>query len=318
MAHQALDSLTNTRRIISIMNSTQKIHMSWTIGVLSAIIIGLVSVKWSDIPNLGTIVNFGVGFTSMVLAVIAIFYGFISQNSSTQTLSQINSAATDITKTVAEVPAKLKSMEGSLSVTLTKIDAAANEITKTVSTLPGTLDSIKTSVLETEKSAKAAHEGTKEFGARLAMTAAVQASPSKQDDANPSATLTQELLNKTLDEFLGSISWYGLVVLYMCKFALTNNVKISFSELHETENGITDDYAHGFLVAAGGVGYVTSFRETATSEFEIYDVFPGIQNKIDAAITERLKTHESKEVFNDGWKIVNAYLKTLTGKKHTA
>jgi hypothetical protein len=75
------------------MNSNLKVHLCWTIGVLTGIIIILVSVNWDGVKDLAGILSFALGLTSLVLAIVATVYGFIMNNAFAGTVSKIESAA---------------------------------------------------------------------------------------------------------------------------------------------------------------------------------------------------------------------------------
>lgn len=89
------------------MTSNSKIHFCWTIAVLTAIIIILLAVKWSDIENLANTLNFALTLTSLVLAVVAIIYGFVANSAFVGTVSHIDTAASSIRDMVREIPDKL-------------------------------------------------------------------------------------------------------------------------------------------------------------------------------------------------------------------
>ena len=61
--------------------ATAKIHFGYIFSILIAIIVCLVTVKWSDIPSLASYFNFALGVASLVLAVLAIVYAFLANNS---------------------------------------------------------------------------------------------------------------------------------------------------------------------------------------------------------------------------------------------
>jgi len=46
---------------------TAKIHFGYIFAILIAIIVGLITVKWSDIPSLASYLNFALGVASLVL-----------------------------------------------------------------------------------------------------------------------------------------------------------------------------------------------------------------------------------------------------------
>jgi hypothetical protein len=90
------------------MSSNLKTHLFWIIGVLTIIIIVLLSVNWNSVKDLAGILNFALGLTSLVLAIVAIIYGFVANNAFAGTVSRIETAASDISLVVKEIPDLLK------------------------------------------------------------------------------------------------------------------------------------------------------------------------------------------------------------------
>ncbi|HEY5042946.1 MAG TPA: hypothetical protein VIK53_13190 [Verrucomicrobiae bacterium] len=93
------------------MQSNLKIHLFWVVGVLTGIIVLLLSVDWSGIKDLAGILNFALGLTSLVLAIVAIIYGFIANNSFSGTVSKIEAASSQIIEVAKTIPAKLSVIE---------------------------------------------------------------------------------------------------------------------------------------------------------------------------------------------------------------
>ena len=58
----------------------------------TAIIVILLAVSWNGVKDLAGILNFALGLTSLVLAIIAIIYGFIANNAFAVTVSKIDYA----------------------------------------------------------------------------------------------------------------------------------------------------------------------------------------------------------------------------------
>jgi hypothetical protein len=93
------------------MSSNLKTHLCWIIGVLTLTNIILLSVNWNGVKDLAGILNFALGLTSMVLAIIAIVYGFIANNAFSGTVSRIEIAASDINLVVKQIPDKLNAID---------------------------------------------------------------------------------------------------------------------------------------------------------------------------------------------------------------
>lgn len=108
------------------MNKEYKIHACYIVAILVAIIIALTTSKWGDNPKLVDFVNFAATLTSLVLAVLAIIYAFLSNASVAKSMNEITSAssamsttadnisnaAKELSNRIETIPTKLESMEG--------------------------------------------------------------------------------------------------------------------------------------------------------------------------------------------------------------
>src|SRR2546425_6853066 len=97
------------------MEEKYKIHAMYVLSILVLIIIGLVTIKWSEIPNLSGYLTFSLTVTSLVLSVVAIFYtiysnaGFASKLTELSRASQqIAAAAAELSHTSTEIQAKVE------------------------------------------------------------------------------------------------------------------------------------------------------------------------------------------------------------------
>jgi len=102
-------------------NRTIKIHFTYITSILTAIIIGLVAVKWSEIPNLTELISFSLTLSSLLLAVIAIVYAIYSNSSFGRNIGKLDDASDNISVSAQD----LKSISLELSA---KIDATPDAL----------------------------------------------------------------------------------------------------------------------------------------------------------------------------------------------
>jgi len=86
------------------------INLLWIIGDLVLVVIVILAVKWSSITDLAATLNFALGLASLLLAIVAIVYGFISNNALSGVVGKIETAATGINDTARNLPARLTGM----------------------------------------------------------------------------------------------------------------------------------------------------------------------------------------------------------------
>jgi hypothetical protein len=72
-------------------NTNKKVHMGWTIGVLVAVIIGLLSKDLGTVTGIKDILSFALSFASLILALIAIFQSILSSGSFDRLMSSLGS-----------------------------------------------------------------------------------------------------------------------------------------------------------------------------------------------------------------------------------
>jgi hypothetical protein len=111
------------------MEEEYKIHTFYILLILISIIIGLITVKWSDIPKLVEYMTFALSVTSLVVGILAISYGVYSTSTFFQSSSAISTASTEITanstqltRTTEELARKVGEIPSLLVGVKTRID----------------------------------------------------------------------------------------------------------------------------------------------------------------------------------------------------
>lgn len=85
------------------MDDRIKIHALYIISILITIIIALTTSKWGDNPRLVEYVNFFATLSSLVLAILAIVYAYLSNAAIAQSMNEIRSASDAISTTADDV-----------------------------------------------------------------------------------------------------------------------------------------------------------------------------------------------------------------------
>ena len=78
------------------MNKDYKIHSFYILLILVSIIIGLVSVNWSQVPKLVEYITFALTVSSLILAILAIVYSVYSNSSISELMGEISIATKDV------------------------------------------------------------------------------------------------------------------------------------------------------------------------------------------------------------------------------
>ena len=102
-----------------------RIHFIYTIGILILSIIGLMTVKWGQIPKLVEYITFALTLTSLTLSLLAIIYSLVSNGRLSESIGSLDSVTKDVLSSsstlsevtkeldrkVDDIPQSLKTME---------------------------------------------------------------------------------------------------------------------------------------------------------------------------------------------------------------
>lgn len=136
-----------------VQHEAWKIYSAYAIGILVAVIIGLLSGNLGSVAGLSEKLNFAVGLASLILAIIAIVGSLIAAGDNTRTLVRIGDAAGAVsaavdqlkmvsgklasdTEIVATIPAHLKTLDDRVSEATGKIGSGAGPAPSTPSSPP--------------------------------------------------------------------------------------------------------------------------------------------------------------------------------------
>jgi len=191
------------------MDTKYKIHAGYILLILLAIIVELVTVKWADIPQLVQYITFSLTVTSLVLAVLAIVYAFVSNDSLGRTLSAVGEASRQVHDATNTLRAELTKIPSSLQTMEAKLDSALHREEEP--------EQAPTAVSEKAKSSEA-----------------------------PAKVLT---IDEIASSFINITSLWGLVLVYAFSMAYERKFAFKMSELVDTTERLDRGYANGFLVA---------------------------------------------------------------------
>ena len=232
--------------------STAKIHFGYIVSILVAIIIVLLTVKWSDIPTLADHLNFALGITSLVLAIVAIVYAFFANNSFNVTVSKLESAATNIKDETSDLEKAVHGLELQLKDIPDKLLSLEGQVSKT-----------------------------------HALVEASSQQPKPQIAAQQLNISAEEFGNNVIDRFLSFSSWNGLKVMYLCFLACQKQKEFDLKEWTALDPTISYDYAFGYFIAASSAGFFEHAVHDA--KFRITTMPQSVANKIYPVIDARIK-----------------------------
>lgn len=232
LAHHFLNDNNALRASLKItgdltMEEKYKIHASYILCILIAIIIGLATVKWTEIPKLVDYLTFALSVTSLVLGVLAIVYGFYSTSAFSQSSSALITASHDISKTSTEMT------------------RTTNELASKVDTLPNLINAVGEQVEITQGMLK-------DYGEKP-----VPQSATNVGDTTPGDTIQSV---SVLTTFLNRSSILGLLILYACLLSLSKARPFNLEDLSKETTGLAkysrdvSRYWIGYLIASNASG----------------------------------------------------------------
>ncbi|MBA2779544.1 hypothetical protein [Billgrantia kenyensis] len=109
------------------MKDNRNIHFSYIIAIMAFIIIGLISVKWSEVPRLTEYISFALTVSSLLLATLAIAYAFYSGENLSLTLQKISESSTEIkyaAQNINTLTNEIKEIPDSIKKVTSKVDSS--------------------------------------------------------------------------------------------------------------------------------------------------------------------------------------------------
>lgn len=206
-----------------------KYHFYWIIAVLVAVIIYLITVKLGENTQVVGLINFGSTLTSLVLAVLAIVYAFISNSSVSQSMGKLSDASSEISDTAKEVSEAAKELKG-------KIEA-----------IPTKLESMEV-----------------KFDQMLLL-----GQTSEPHDIRSPNKEEREASSEIVDLFVEKISFAGWLAVYAFFLAYKRKKNFEYTSLFDSVKYVGNQYGYGILVTMKAVGLldftVNNYTITAIS-----------------------------------------------------
>jgi hypothetical protein len=194
-------------------NQKLRIHGGYIIGILVLAIITLAAIFYGQDQDIKDILNFAVGFTSMILAILAIVYAFFANNSFDRSINKIESA----------------------SKTVKQDTQSANSILKTIETV---VNSIPERLSNIEK--QVSSEGK-------------QAKPAIPSQDVPEEASVLKFAMGVVERYMSVTSGNGLKLLYLCHLAMRENLpSINLRDLRDPDMGFDYAYGYMIAAYSAG------------------------------------------------------------------
>jgi hypothetical protein len=241
---------------------TIKIHGIYIIVILVIINIGIGTFKWGDNELLVGYFSFAGTISSILLAVIAIIYSFISNNSLSSSLSSFNSTSKEFSETskkiteatealknkLDEIPLLLKPIEEKADITNAKIEQLSN-------------------IAQTEKSPNTLSE-------------------------KPVTSITQKQIDPDIIiQYVQQSSFLGKLALYACKLSLEKSKPFKFEDINSLITYPSKDYMTAYYVSASSLGLILT--KNTQELITIVEIHKTIKENIKDSIYFYAKMHDN-------------------------
>jgi hypothetical protein len=237
------------------MDAKTRIHAFYILLILGAIIVGLLTVKWSEVYDLTGYLSFAATVSSTLLALVAIFYsmhanaglaarlGELSATSeriagSATTLAnataEVREAADKIPEVLKGVGDQLTKAADSITTSSSSVSQASTEIREVAAKIPGALLEVGTTVQATHQMMKRLSEA-----------------PTHKPAGEPGHRISEA----DAARFVGRASLVGLVALRACALSFERKRPFKIPDLGAslTYRG-SSEYIYGFLIGFEGKG----------------------------------------------------------------
>lgn len=257
-----------------------KIHFFYVTLILTLIIVGLVTHKWTGISEFREYLNVGATVTSLVLGVLAIIYSFVSNGQQSSVLGAVEAAATTTSSSVAKLDIFMKSAQDLQN----EASGRSKELHTLTEALGASVDSIKDET-------KALVAANREIAGKVSLLpdqiGEIRGIIEKAEKISPigaissSEDIKSQEVNWTrtqVEYALVLCSTYGLTTLE--SFVKGNEFKkdVSLAKLSEAVGDSDINYFWGFSVGVAMTRLIIlGVRPGASGVFEILAVHPELK-----------------------------------------
>ncbi len=258
-----------------------KIHFFYVALILTLVIIGLVTNKWTGIAEFREYLNVGATVTSLVLGVLAIIYSFVSSGQQSSVLGAVEAAATTTSNSVAKIDLFMKSAQD--------LQAEASKRAKDLHALTAALsDSVEGIRDETRALVAANTENSWKISSLPDQLGELRGIIEKTDKVSSTVSIDNRAIDQLwsyerIETAVRLSSVFGLTTIecYLKAFELKKD--ISLRKLAEAMGAADPDYLWGFTVGFASTMLITlGAREEENTVFEIRDVNPALRRCVDA------------------------------------
>lgn len=280
-----------------------RIHFIYWMIILMMVIIAIATDRWTSQKGFTEYLTNAATMTSLMLALVAIFYSFVSNSALSENFNDISSVANEVrlskeqiskyldltttsteaarenTKAMELVSGDVKAALATLGETLSALKEQSEGLTSSVATLPTRLDQLEMKVIDATKSV------------------------GEKKNPPPPPTGSEEPSANAVDRFLSITPVTINLLSYACVLAKNTGKTLSLSAFAEATIDNADTY-RGAIECMHGIGLI---RRTAIKDQRLIYKLEAVHNRLathaKSYITEYLKSSfTDKPEVRDFWR----------------
>jgi len=221
----------------------------WTIVVLVATIVCLITVNWGSIKELGQLLTFGLSLASLILAFVTIFYGFVSNQSITESSQSISGSASRLAEAASKLDSQLTTLDTKVGVLPDQFERVSKETSDAFNRMR---EEVVTRLAEARQA-----------------NVPVVAQPAKTGEISLVSTPTDSL-GFARDALISHSSIAGVHILYACSLAHAKKQAFDLPKLCAAAT-LEPNYCQGFLVACSTFGFLDFTYENEILTVSTFD-----------------------------------------------
>lgn len=236
------------------MEEKYKIHAFYILTILTSIIVTLLSIEWSKVPDLVNYITFALTVSSLILAIIAIIYSIYSNTS-------ISAALSGITKSSEQITEASKGIEES-----------NRELRAEIKCIPDVLKTVDTRLGETNQLIEGIALGRQ--------------TETVVSELQPESIIADDRVMS----FLNNSSIRGLESLWIVTLSKQTSTAFDFGEFCKSVERFKDtkDYMFAYCYSSAAMG-LFNYRHDGKLRWIIDNLHPKIVENIESILREKIR-----------------------------
>ena len=251
------------------MEDKLKIHGSYIILILMAVIVVLATVQWATIPDLANYLTFALTLASMLLALLAIIYAYFSNSSLSKSTTMLEGSAREVRSASDEVKQATHLLQVHLASVPEDIRGLSSRVDQTYSAVAKLL----------------------------------------QAPITPLPSETRKVTDEFVRSYLEASSPLGILTLYACALANKKGVPLDLSTLSNRLNYGDDDYMMAYIIASAAAGVLThQFMDDNVVIREIHPLVAAVSKELYVGFHGRVRNRDYQAWAANVLQIVEGFL----------